>query len=277
MPPMDTAGASVRTRLSLAALASARLAWCVVCCRFGPMIYRRRIIPRRLVELWGISPRLARAFARKESCSSCTHCGLPRYGRDESPRSCNSPLWHPIEASPALSSGQQWVEQPATAEAPEWLKSTSSMGCIHCLRSLPLFSGSDYKGEEIQAAARDATERSEDLTRLTYPDNSFDVVLTSETLEHVPDLHAALREIHRVLSPGGRHVFTVPVLPTTQQTFPRSIVLLDGTIEDRALRICHPGGDSGYPVFTEFGTDLPKLLEEQGFRNRGLLRAGKRG
>ena len=30
-------------------------------------------------------------------------------------------------------------------------------------------------------------------------------------------------------------------------------------------RICHPGGDWGYPVFTEFGTDLPELLAQAGF------------
>ena len=56
--------------------------------------------------------------------------------------------------------------------------------------------------------------RSEDLTRLTYSDASFDLVLTSETLEHVPDLEAALREIRRVLVPGGRHIFTIPQLPS---------------------------------------------------------------
>ena len=39
----------------------------------------------------------------------------------------------------------------------------------------------------------------------------FDLVLTSETLEHVPDPRLALRETLRVLRPGGRHVFTVPL------------------------------------------------------------------
>ena len=29
--------------------------------------------------------------------------------------------------------------------------------------------------------------------------------------------------------------------------------------------ICHPGGDTGYPVFTEFGADLPALLRRAGF------------
>jgi hypothetical protein len=90
-------------------------------------------------------------------------------------------------------------------------------------------------------------------------------MLTSETLEHVPDLDAALGEIRRVLVPGGRHVFTVPVLPATERTFPRAIVRVDGSVEDRAPRIAHPGGDWGYPVFTEFGADLPDLLRQAGF------------
>ena len=48
---------------------------------------------------------------------------------------------------------------------------------------------------------------------------SFDLVLTSETLEHVPDLAAASREIRRVLVPGGRHIFTIPLLPDVPRTF----------------------------------------------------------
>ena len=39
----------------------------------------------------------------------------------------------------------------------------------------------------------------------------------------------------------------------------------DGSVEDRAPRIAHPGGDWGYPVFTEFGADLPELLRRAGF------------
>src|SRR5207237_3461350 len=93
----------------------------------------------------------------------------------------------------------------------------------------------------------------------------FDLVLTSETLEHVPDLGAALRAIRRVLAPGGRHIFTIPLLPQTTKTFPRAIVRPDGTVEDRAPRIAHPGGDRGYPVFTAFGADLPQLLRQAGF------------
>jgi len=44
---------------------------------------------------------------------------------------------------------------------------------------------------------------------LPYPDQMFDIVLSNEVLEHVPDDRAAIHEAHRVLKPGGRlFVFT---------------------------------------------------------------------
>ena len=142
------------------------------------------------------------------------------------------------------------------------------------LASLPGFQTSDYQpgarpGEIV------AGIRSEDLTKLTYPDESFDLVLTSETLEHVPDLSAALREIARVLVPGGRHIFTVPLLPGVARTFARIVTRPDGTLDHCALRICHPGGDVGYPVFTEFGTDLPEILQHGWLRGQRVLWPGE--
>lgn len=49
-----------------------------------------------------------------------------------------------------------------------------------------------------------------DATRLPFADGSFDVVITSEVLEHIQDDVAALTEMVRVLRPGGRFAATVP-------------------------------------------------------------------
>jgi SAM-dependent methyltransferase len=46
--------------------------------------------------------------------------------------------------------------------------------------------------------------------KLSYPDDAFDVVTSIEVLEHIVDLDEALREIRRVLKPGGRFAFTTP-------------------------------------------------------------------
>ena len=43
-----------------------------------------------------------------------------------------------------------------------------------------------------------------DMTALPFPASSFTVVTTGYGLRNVPDLHAAIAEIHRVLAPGGR-------------------------------------------------------------------------
>ena len=48
------------------------------------------------------------------------------------------------------------------------------------------------------------------LEHQTFPDESFDVVLSLDVLEHVFDPTQACREIARALSPGGHHIFTTP-------------------------------------------------------------------
>ena len=55
-------------------------------------------------------------------------------------------------------------------------------------------------------------DRKEDLTRLSFEDSSFDLVYASHVLEHILDDAAAIREIRRVLAPGGRAVLPVPIL-----------------------------------------------------------------
>ncbi len=49
-----------------------------------------------------------------------------------------------------------------------------------------------------------------DATRLPFADGSFDRVIASEVMEHVPDDLAALDELTRVLRPGGTIAVTVP-------------------------------------------------------------------
>lgn len=63
--------------------------------------------------------------------------------------------------------------------------------------------------DELPIGATSASCNS-DVTRLPFPDCSFDHIVASEILEHVDDDGAALRELVRVLRPGGRFAATVP-------------------------------------------------------------------
>ncbi len=78
--------------------------------------------------------------------------------------------------------------------------------------------GSDYTGVDLTDAAVDlarnrfelfglaGTFRTADAENLDFADNSFDLVYSHGVLHHTPDTARAVREVHRVLQPGGRAV-----------------------------------------------------------------------
>lgn len=63
-----------------------------------------------------------------------------------------------------------------------------------------------------QAFGAEVAERlfNVDLQRICFADGSFDYVMSSDVMEHVPDDQSAHREIHRCLKAGGAYLFTVP-------------------------------------------------------------------
>jgi SAM-dependent methyltransferase len=251
------AGWFVRDRAS--ALATRRVGRCSVCGETRMMLYRRRVIPPRLVALWGLTERQAAALARKESCD-CAGCGSKLRAR----RLAEVILdLYPVAGrrAPDLRS---WARSPEAGEL-RIAQINRIDGVQEALGNLARFHPSDYVAD-ARPGSHVGGVRSESLMGLTYEDERFDLVLTSETLEHVPDLSTALAEIRRVLVPGGLHVFTAPVSPAVPKTYPRARLADDGSIVDLATPIMHPGGDMGYRVFTEIGLDFPDLLERAGFQ-----------
>lgn len=80
------------------------------------------------------------------------------------------------------------------------------------LRDLPAL---DYVTADLDSAlAHDHV----DLTALPYPDASFDAMLCVAVLEHITDDRQAMREMFRVLKPGGWAIVHVPLEPDRAHT-----------------------------------------------------------
>lgn len=132
----------------------------------------------------------------------------------------------------------------------------------------PKFIGTEYAFNE-ETRQRLFPIQSEDVCALTFPDSCFHAVVSGDVLEHVPDIDAALREMARVLKPGGRFLGTFPFLFEVQNG-QRQASLVAGTIQYHCDPIYH-----GNPLDPEGGSlvfELPDwtIIERArtaGFRN----------
>jgi ubiquinone/menaquinone biosynthesis C-methylase UbiE len=73
--------------------------------------------------------------------------------------------------------------------------------------------GVDRDAKEIERARRTGCYedlRTSEVERLPFDGETFATVYSNCVLEHIPDIETALREIHRVLKPGGALYITVP-------------------------------------------------------------------
>ena len=121
----------------------------------------------------------------------------------------------------------------------------------HALRALPNIS---YLSADYDSAT--AMERM-DITAIGHPDESFDVVICNHVLEHVSDDRRAMRELLRILRPGGWAMLQVPLDPSREATLedPR---IVDPRERRRAF--------GQYDHVRLYGRDYPERLRSQGFK-----------
>jgi SAM-dependent methyltransferase len=159
---------------------------CHVC--GGEAFEHTPVLWQELVSTWGLSPEEA-AYIDVQQGTHCAGCGsnvrsialalaILRWRHDDGPLI-------------------RFVQD--AAQATLRVLEINEAGSLHpVLRLLP--------------SHRLATYPEVDMTSLPFDDGSFDLVVHSDTLEHVPDPELGLRECRRVLDQRGALAFTVPTV-----------------------------------------------------------------
>lgn len=95
-----------------------------------------------------------------------------------------------------------------------------------------------------------------DLTAMDLPDSSFEAVICSHVLEHVRDDRQALRELYRVLTPGGWALIMIPIDEAREATYEDAAIVAP---EDRVRAFWQ---DDHLRLY---GRDVAERLAEPGF------------
>lgn len=96
-----------------------------------------------------------------------------------------------------------------------------------------------------------------DIQAIPFGDATFDIIFCNHILEHVPDDRLAMREMYRVMRPGGWGIVLSPVNPQRETTYE------DPSIIDPVERERHFGQKDHV---RDYGLDFGQRLSEAGFR-----------
>lgn len=119
----------------------------------------------------------------------------------------------------------------------------------------PNYVGSQYLPDP---ATRTGGVRHEDLEALTFDDESLDLHVTQDVMEHIFHPTRAFAELGRTLRPGGLHAFTVPLVRQHHPTLVRARLAAGGEVEylEPAEYHGNPVGDGKALVTLDWGFDI---------------------
>ena len=132
--------------------------------------------------------------------------------------------------------------------------------------------GSEYVGHDVPGGTVVAGVRHEDALALSFDDESFDVIVSNEVFEHVPEIEPGFAEAARVLRPGGTMFMSIPFHAGADETVKRAS-LVDGEVVEHLPAEYHgnPMSDEGSLVFYDHGWDVLDNLRAAGFADAHLL------
>lgn len=133
--------------------------------------------------------------------------------------------------------------------------------------------GSEFLGDRSSfGSVNEDDVRNETLCALSFPDQSFDKVVSLDVLEHIPDYERAFRECARVLKDGGKMMWSVPFIATSRENVVRAKIE-DGEVVHILPPEYHgdPLSTDGVLCFTHFGWQMLDQMRAAGFRDAYAL------
>jgi SAM-dependent methyltransferase len=156
--------------------------------------------------------------------------------------------------------GLHVYELSARGSLVEWLRRhAGKLTCSEYLDGVP--AGETVGGVQCQ-----------DVRRLTYAAGSFDICTSTEVFEHVSEDAPGFAELHRVLRPGGRLIFSVP-MSGREKTMERAR-LKSGKIEHLLPPEYHGDrirGRERVLAYRNYGLDILDRVRAAGFSDARLV------
>lgn len=132
-----------------------------------------------------------------------------------------------------------------------------STGALHnILSQLPGYQCSEYFDGGMASGTYVNGVMHQDVMNLSFADNMFDLVISSDVFEHVANPYVGFAEILRVLKPGGRHVFTVPFWDHQLLDVTRASVVNGNVVHHMEPCYHQDPVRNGALVFTDFGLEM---------------------
>ena len=116
----------------------------------------------------------------------------------------------------------------------------------------------DIQGIEINGF------RNENLENLTFSDESFDIVVSQDVMEHIYNPDNAFSEISRTLRPGGAHIFSVPLVNKHKpsETWARLGKKGEPVFTNKPEYHGNPINPKGSPVTMHWGYDIVDYIKK---------------
>ena len=118
-----------------------------------------------------------------------------------------------------------------------------------------------YYWPDVPCGAKKDGFRCEDLRQQTFKDCTFDLVITQDVFEHIPNPDLAFIDVARTIKPGGAHLFTVPIDGRERSVTRAKYV--EGKFIHNLEPHYHgnPIDPNGSLVVTDWGTDIVDVIK----------------